>query len=61
MDQSLGKELDQMVGPYNVVTLSKRDFFIIFFSDFESASKALTAMCEIASEACQTWFPAQEK
>lgn len=36
-------------------------FLLFVLSDFESASKALTAMCEIASEACQTWFPAQEK
>ncbi|CAG9813396.1 unnamed protein product [Phaedon cochleariae] len=30
-------------------------------AEFDNAGKALTAMCEIASEACQTWFPAQEK
>ncbi|KAJ8944174.1 hypothetical protein NQ314_009536 [Rhamnusium bicolor] len=31
-------------------------------NEYDSASKALSAMCEIASEACQTWFPiTQEK
>ncbi|RZC40201.1 hypothetical protein BDFB_008940 [Asbolus verrucosus] len=30
-------------------------------NEYDSASKALSAMCEIASEACQTWFPSQEK
>lgn len=33
----------------------------IFFSEYDSTSKAISAMCEIASEACQTWFPTQEK
>nr|CAH7734695.1 unnamed protein product [Callosobruchus chinensis] len=27
----------------------------------DGTSKALSAMCEIASEACQTWFPVQDK
>ncbi|KAJ8942331.1 hypothetical protein NQ318_005323, partial [Aromia moschata] len=31
-------------------------------NEYDSASKAISAMCEIASEACQTWFPiTQEK
>ncbi|XP_028147513.1 SIFamide-related peptide [Diabrotica virgifera virgifera] len=30
-------------------------------NDFENAGKALSAMCEIASEACSSWFPTQEK
>ncbi|KAJ3649200.1 hypothetical protein Zmor_020955 [Zophobas morio] len=30
-------------------------------SEYDSTGKALSAMCEIASEACQAWFPAQEK
>ncbi|XP_017769590.1 PREDICTED: neuropeptide SIFamide [Nicrophorus vespilloides] len=29
--------------------------------EYDSAGKALSAMCEIASEACQAWFPLQEK
>ncbi|XP_018576888.1 neuropeptide SIFamide [Anoplophora glabripennis] len=31
-------------------------------TEYDSASKALSAMCEIANEACQSWFPiTQEK
>ncbi|GLV39630.1 SIFamide [Carabus blaptoides fortunei] len=30
-------------------------------ADYDSASKALSAMCEIANEACQSWFPGQDK
>ncbi|XP_056636465.1 SIFamide-related peptide [Diorhabda carinulata] len=30
-------------------------------NDFENAGKALSAMCEIASEACASWFPTQDK
>ncbi|XP_021939351.1 neuropeptide SIFamide [Zootermopsis nevadensis] len=26
-------------------------------TDYDGASKALSAMCEIASEACSAWFP----
>ncbi|XP_045457750.1 neuropeptide IMFamide-like [Melitaea cinxia] len=29
-------------------------------SDYDSRGKAFTALCEIAIEACQTWFPLQE-
>ncbi|CAG5053176.1 unnamed protein product [Parnassius apollo] len=29
-------------------------------SDYDARSKAFTAMCEIATEACQAWFPSQE-
>ncbi|XP_060517751.1 SIFamide-related peptide [Cylas formicarius] len=30
-------------------------------TEYEAASKALSAMCEIANDACQSWFPSQEK
>lgn len=33
----------------------------VLFADVDNAGKALSAMCEIASEACQTWFSSQEK
>ncbi|BES97938.1 Hypothetical protein NTJ_10753 [Nesidiocoris tenuis] len=29
-------------------------------SDYEQAGKALSTMCEIASEACSAWFPIQD-
>ncbi|XP_026483739.1 neuropeptide IMFamide [Vanessa tameamea] len=29
-------------------------------SEYDSRVKTLTALCEIATEACQTWFPSQE-
>ncbi|XP_077292436.1 neuropeptide IMFamide-like [Arctopsyche grandis] len=28
--------------------------------EYDTAGKALSAMCEIANEACQSWFPNQE-
>ncbi|XP_044265653.1 neuropeptide SIFamide [Tribolium madens] len=43
--------------PFNGSIFGKRGATI----EYDSASKALSAMCEIASEACQTWFPTQEK
>ncbi|XP_074032130.1 neuropeptide SIFamide [Leptinotarsa decemlineata] len=30
-------------------------------NEYDNAGKALSAMCEIANEACQSWFPTQEK
>ncbi|CAG9766532.1 unnamed protein product [Ceutorhynchus assimilis] len=30
-------------------------------NEYDTASKTLSAMCEIATEACQSWFPSQEK
>lgn len=35
--------------------------YIIIFLDYESRGKTFTVLCEIATEACQTWFPSQEK
>ncbi|XP_038217720.1 neuropeptide IMFamide [Zerene cesonia] len=29
-------------------------------SDYDNRGKAFTALCEIATEACQTWFPSPE-
>ncbi|KPI96617.1 hypothetical protein RR46_12647 [Papilio xuthus] len=29
-------------------------------SEYEIRSKTFTALCEIATEACQAWFPSQE-
>ncbi|XP_077292439.1 uncharacterized protein LOC143915605 [Arctopsyche grandis] len=29
-------------------------------ADFDTVGKALSAMCEIANEACQSWFPSQD-
>ncbi|NP_001124359.1 neuropeptide IMFamide-like [Bombyx mandarina] len=29
-------------------------------TDYDSRSKTFTALCEIATEACQAWFPTQE-
>lgn len=31
------------------------------FLDYDSSGKTLSAMCEIAVEACQTWFPQDKK
>lgn len=33
----------------------------VWFSEYDSATKAYSSLCEIASEACQGWFPAQDK
>ncbi|CAH2264214.1 jg22472 [Pararge aegeria aegeria] len=29
-------------------------------TEYDSRGKTFTALCEIATEACQTWFPSQE-
>ncbi|XP_044744560.1 neuropeptide SIFamide isoform X2 [Coccinella septempunctata] len=42
--------------PFNGSIFGKRGTAIEY-----EASKALSAMCEIASEACQAWFPNQER
>lgn len=34
---------------------------MLLFPDYDSRGKTFTALCEIANEACQTWFPSQEK
>nr|CAH7720714.1 unnamed protein product [Callosobruchus chinensis]CAH7722245.1 unnamed protein product [Callosobruchus chinensis] len=41
--------------PFNGSIFGKRT------NEIDGTSKALSAMCEIASEACQTWFPVQDK
>ncbi|XP_022907508.2 neuropeptide SIFamide [Onthophagus taurus] len=43
--------------PFNGSIFGKRSSTI----DYDNAGKALSSMCEIASEACQAWFPAQDK
>lgn len=58
MDPFSGKE-EQLTVRLEARTKYNFDFFLVL--DYDSASKALSAMCEIASEACQTWFPTQEK
>ncbi|XP_030753458.1 neuropeptide SIFamide [Sitophilus oryzae] len=45
--------------PFNGSIFGKRSG--IGSNEYDSASKALSAMCEIANEACQSWFPSQEK
>lgn len=30
------------------------------FSDYDPRGKTFTALCEIATDACQAWFPSQE-
>ncbi|GJQ87296.1 hypothetical protein Trydic_g14320, partial [Trypoxylus dichotomus] len=44
--------------PFNGSIFGKRGTSI----DYDNgAGKALSSMCEIASEACQAWFPSQDK
>lgn len=38
----------------------KFKFFLLFSSTEYDNAKAVTAMCEIAMEACQSWFPQPE-
>ncbi|KAJ8965936.1 hypothetical protein NQ317_009709 [Molorchus minor] len=48
--------------PFNGSIFGKRTGNSVNNNEYDSASKALSAMCEIANEACQTWFPiTQEK
>lgn len=43
-------------------TVVKTTISWILVSDYDSgAGKTLSSMCEIASEACQAWFPSQDK
>ncbi|KAK9886633.1 hypothetical protein WA026_017556 [Henosepilachna vigintioctopunctata] len=43
--------------PFNGSIFGKRGNTL----EYDTAGKTLSAMCEIASEACQAWFPNQEK
>ncbi|XP_065167928.1 neuropeptide SIFamide [Atheta coriaria] len=43
--------------PFNGSIFGKRGLN----QDYDAAGKTLSAMCELASEACQAWFPQQEK
>ncbi|XP_012251885.1 SIFamide-related peptide isoform X2 [Athalia rosae] len=43
--------------PFNGSIFGKRSGTAI---DYENTGRALNAMCEIASEACGSWFPQQE-
>ncbi|ERL92324.1 FMRFamide-related neuropeptides [Dendroctonus ponderosae] len=45
--------------PFNGSIFGKRSGSIN--TEYDPAGKALSAMCEIASEACSSWFPSQEK
>ncbi|XP_022204757.1 SIFamide-related peptide [Nilaparvata lugens] len=40
--------------PFNGSIFGKRGSTII---EYENAGKALSSLCEIASEACSAWFP----
>ncbi|XP_072937505.1 neuropeptide IMFamide-like [Epargyreus clarus] len=43
--------------PMNGIMFGKRGPTV---TEYDSRSKAFTALCEIATEACQTWFPSPE-
>ncbi|KAF5274122.1 hypothetical protein FQR65_LT04520 [Abscondita terminalis] len=43
--------------PFNGSIFGKRGVT----SEYDNANKALSALCEIAFDACQPWFPSQEK
>ncbi|GAB0093354.1 Neuropeptide SIFamide [Sergentomyia squamirostris] len=43
--------------PFNGSIFGKRNSVV----DYDSGGKALSAMCEIALEACGAWFPQDKK
>ncbi|XP_018327726.1 neuropeptide SIFamide [Agrilus planipennis] len=48
--------------PFNGSIFGKRTSASgVVTGDYENANKAISAMCEIAVDACSTWFPSQEK
>ncbi|CAF4742374.1 unnamed protein product [Pieris macdunnoughi] len=48
-------EANYKTAPMNGIMFGKRGP-----SEYENRAKAFTALCEIATEACQTWFPSPE-
>lgn len=47
---------------YNLINRVYKIVFIVsVVGDYDSSSKALGAMCEIALEACGSWFPQDNK
>ncbi|XP_026332608.1 neuropeptide IMFamide-like [Hyposmocoma kahamanoa] len=44
--------------PMNGIMFGKRGPSSV--SEYENRGKTFTAFCEIATEACQAWFPSQE-
>ncbi|KAK4884776.1 hypothetical protein RN001_001047 [Aquatica leii] len=43
--------------PFNGSIFGKRGVA----AEYDNANKALSALCEIAFDACQPWYPSQEK
>ncbi|KAB0805218.1 hypothetical protein PPYR_02188 [Photinus pyralis] len=43
--------------PFNGSIFGKRGIT----AEYDNANKALSALCEIAFDACQPWYPSQEK
>ncbi|KOB75515.1 IMFamide [Operophtera brumata] len=48
-------EANYKTAPMNGIMFGKRGPL-----DYDSRVKTFTSLCEIANEACQTWFPPQE-
>nr|UES72894.1 SIFamide [Carausius morosus] len=47
--------------PFNGSIFGKRSNYVAELRDYESTGRSLSAMCEIASEACASWFPQADK
>ncbi|XP_063237295.1 SIFamide-related peptide [Bacillus rossius redtenbacheri] len=47
--------------PFNGSIFGKRSNYVAELRDYESNGRVLSAMCEIASEACASWFPQTDK
>ncbi|XP_024941474.1 SIFamide-related peptide isoform X1 [Cephus cinctus] len=46
--------------PFNGSIFGKRSSTVTDGTDYEVTGRALTAMCEVASETCSAWFAHQE-
>ncbi|KAF2895516.1 hypothetical protein ILUMI_10664 [Ignelater luminosus] len=53
----MGAEGTYRKPPFNGSIFGKRGVT----AEYDNANKALSALCEIAIDACQPWFPSQEK
>lgn len=50
-------DINTMASEYYNILLSIFFMYVYFCAEYENPGKTIFNMCEIASEACQNWFP----
>lgn len=56
-----GKRSGNGLGKLTLPNFNKQFYNCLLIIDYDNNGKAIPALCEIALEACQSWFPQDKK